>query len=92
MELVKTQKQIEFDAFVERLKTGIVSFAYTKKDDSIRAAKGTLCPEFIPDAPAQEVKKEYDHTQNYFDIDAENGLGGWRTFIKDNFIGMVPQS
>ena len=33
------------DAFRNKLKSGVVNFKYTKKDGSVREAKGTLNPE-----------------------------------------------
>ena len=89
MELVKSPKQIEFDAFVERLKKEVVRFCYTKKYGTTRVARGTLCPDFISEAGNHVDKKEYGHTQIYFDLDAENGLGDWRAFIIENFISDV---
>ena len=35
------------DAFRNKLKSGVVNFKYTKKDGSVREAKGTLNPEII---------------------------------------------
>lgn len=89
----KSEKEIEFESFIEKMKAGVVAFCYTKKDGSIRSARGTLKPDLLPPMEPGKEKKTYDHTQNYFDMDADEGKGAWRTFIKDQFIGFVnPQS
>jgi len=41
---------------MNRLHNGIVEFEYKKKDGSIRKAKGTLYPEFLPEKENEEIK------------------------------------
>ena len=69
----------------EKLRQGIVQFEYTKKDGSIRTAKGTLNLDLIkkfgaePKGTQTEIS---DAVIRYYDINAE----GWRSFIKENLL------
>ncbi len=86
IEMVQTEKEKAFQPFLDQLLAGKVEFQYKKKDGSIRDATGTLCADLIPDDKkvSGSEKKEFDHTQNYYDF----GANDWRTFIKDNLIGI----
>lgn len=68
----------------ETLKDGIVEFQYTKKDGSVRDAKGTrntgLLEHYGATPNGNGTEKEGVIT--YYDIDAN----GWRSFITENFI------
>lgn len=69
----------------EKLREGIVQFEYTKKDGSIRTAKGTLNLDLIkkfgaePKGTQTEIS---DAVIRYYDINSE----GWRSFIKENLV------
>ena len=75
--------------FRKRLSEGIVEFKYTKKDGTIREAKGTTNPDIISefveqiasDKPKREMKISESSTR-YFDIETK----GWRSFINENLI------
>lgn len=84
VEMLHTDAEKAWQPFIDKLMAGKVSFQYKKKDNSLRDANGTLCPELIPDIQKTSEKKQFDHTQNYYDIDAMD----WRCFIKGNFISI----
>ena len=74
------------------LSHGIVKFVYVKSDGSIRAARGTLHPELIPEDKrpkgireaqiAAGVRKPDYRTIAYFDLDKRD----WRAFSPAMFI------
>lgn len=67
----------------KKLLEGIVEFSYTKKDGSLRTAKGTLCMDNIPEE--QQPKATGTDTLEvfrYYDINS----GGWRSFKVDNLV------
>lgn len=80
---------MKFIDFRKKLENEVVSFKYTKKDGTIREAKGTTNPGII--------EKNYDHTYlpkgekdikysedvtRYFDVEKI----GWRSFQNKSFI------
>lgn len=68
-----------------RLRKGEVSFTYTKKDGTMRTAKGTTKMDMIPED--MHPKGGYDVPGNvcrYYDLNSE----GWRSFITDNLISI----
>ena len=68
----------------EKMQKGIVTFAFKKKDGTIRCAKGTLMAEhfnYIPTGP----KAERPGLTTYFDMDRNC----FRSFINANFLGYV---
>ena len=73
----------------ERLKSGVVTFSFWKKDGSIREAKGTLHPLLIPfeDRPTTNDKRPTTNygTIPFYDIDKK----AWRSFSVTHFIGFV---
>jgi len=65
---------------------GIVIFQFVKKDGTLRAARGTTCPELVPsdDTPkgarTPEQQAAYDRqTVAFYDIDKK----GWRSMRID---------
>ena len=74
--------------FRQWLSEGLVCFTYLKKDNSIRDARGTLCPLLIPDDKKPKGEKIINHkfeTINYYDINRSD----WRSFDIRLFIGYV---
>lgn len=72
------------DGLAEKMKNGIVTFAFKKKDGTIRCANGTLMVEYfnyIPSGPKVERKG----VTTYFDMDRDC----FRSFVTDNFLGYV---
>ena len=69
------------------MRKGVVEFSYTKKDGSIRIAKGTLNFEIMGEENTPKSGVEYDTetTTRYFDVDSE----GWRSFKNDNFLEIL---
>ena len=77
-----------FVRFRQWLSEGLVCFTYLKKDNSIRDARGTLCPLLIPDDKKPKGEKIINHkfeTINYYDINRSD----WRSFDIRLFIGYV---
>lgn len=64
------------------LRTGIVRFAYTKKDGTLRAALGTTVKDEIQENhwPKGNDNTYPDNVIRYYDLEAE----GWRSLIADN--------
>ena len=81
---------IDIKDFRKQLSEGIVEFKFTKKDGSIREARGTTNPDIISefvkpitsDKPKRDIKIS-DNSTRYFDIDSK----GWRSFVNENLIG-----
>ena len=69
------------------MRKGVVEFSYTKKDGSIRIAKGTLNFEIMGEenTPKSGVEYDIETTTRYFDVDSE----GWRSFKNDNFLEIL---
>lgn len=72
------------------LKVGEVKFKFTKKDGTIREARGTTCPDLLPkvepkegeeDKPKKVIKLSQNVTR-YYDLDKEQ----WRSFINESLI------
>lgn len=126
-------KSTSVEVLNEGLKKGVVTFEYTKKDGSVRTAKGTLNDELLPEKIPDRVtfdtdaidalmyakgintleeyakangleylgvvgtlpkfqyvfkKAEKSHNENqvsYYDVDKD----AFRSFVKDNFLGIV---
>ena len=70
-----------------QMRTGVVEFSYTKKDGSIRVAKGTLNFDIMSEEnqPKNVIDYNSDTTTRYFDINSN----GWRSFKNDNFIEII---
>lgn len=80
---------MKFEDFKKKLATEVVSFKYTKKDGTIREAKGTTNPSVIETnydskyLPKGEKDINYsENTTRYFDVDKL----GWRSFQNKSFI------
>jgi hypothetical protein len=76
------------------LASGVYRFSYFKKEGHIREARGTLCPDLIPEehhpkslSAARSVNSENSSSFSYYDLIA----GGWRSFCLDLFIGFVEE-
>lgn len=84
---IKTNNMTEFESFKKELSNRIVEFEYTKKDGTVRKAKGTTKSEVIPEnMQPKGVERNYSEDNiRYFDIDKE----GWRSFNKNNFVAFV---
>ena len=116
-------KSTSVEVLNEELKKGVVTFEYTKKDGTVRTAKGTLNDELLPEKLPDRVtfdtdaidalmyakangleymgvvgtlpkfqyvfkKAEKSHNENqvsYYDVDKD----AFRSFVKDNFLGIV---
>lgn len=96
----------DFDAFMERMRTGVACFYYLKKpakgkktSGGIRRAYGTLCPELCPpirDSARNAKWKKETGMHNYWDfLQAFNGSrnffdNGWRAFYENRWLGWLP--
>lgn len=74
---------------LDRLKNGIVHFAYSKADGIAREAFGTLDPKQLPPAPeakpgadAKPKKAPNPNVQSYYDL----GVKDWRAFSVANLL------
>ena len=82
----KTFKTTDLQEFNKMLHEGIVDFQFTKKDGTLRNAKGTLVAEHLPapkadsDAPA---RKTNENVLVYFDVEKQS----FRSFVKSSFVG-----
>lgn len=77
--------EISIDNFKEALRKGSVEFSYTKKDGSVRNAKGTLNvsvmgEENAPSGTGQNLGP--DNQVRYYDLNSK----GWRSFLSENLI------
>ena len=83
-------KKVSIEELRNMLKSGTVSFVYTKKDGSTREATGTTLLDIIPeDNHPKGTGKTNEDLVNYFDTDKQ----GWRSFHRDSFqhvTGFVP--
>ena len=66
---------------------GIVEFQYTKKDGSVRDAKGTLNESFIDECGGtpKGTGEAPTGTFPYWDVNS----GGWRSFKVENFVAII---
>ncbi len=73
---------------IVKLKLGVVSFSYRKKDGSVRKAKGTVNLEQVEGAklPNGKGAAAPEGVVNYWDL----GSNGWRRFNKEDFIEILP--
>ena len=53
-------KSTSVEALSEKLKEGIVEFEYTKKDGTVRKARGTMLPDYLPEPIPEEVSFEVE--------------------------------
>ena len=81
-----TIKKVTVTELREMLKKGTVTFQYTKKDGSVRTAKGTLKSDLITRKPDGGVcyPKEVGYTP-YFDVEKDS----FRVFAESKLIGVV---
>lgn len=84
---IKTDNMTEFENFKKELSNRVVEFEYTKKDGTVRKAKGTTKSDVIPEnMQPKGVERNYSEDNvRYYDIDKE----GWRSFNKNNFVSFV---
>ena len=54
----------ELDDFYDKLRTGIVTFNFIKKDGTSRKAVGTLNPALMPSASEQRAKYDALHNED----------------------------
>lgn len=81
-----TTKEHEIINLKSRLAEGEVEFEYTKKDGTVRTARGTTNFNIIPEKDFPKGNNPVaPETVRYYDLDSE----GWRSFIRDNFIRIV---
>ena len=67
----------------KKLLEGVVEFSYTKKDGSLRTAKGTLRMGNIPeDQHPNGNGTSVPGVLRYYDLNSE----GWRSFKEDNLV------
>lgn len=82
------KQNITIDEFKKMLHTSELSFSFTKKDGSIREARGTTNEEFLERenlykfSENSNSNKQSEHVVKYFDLDSN----GWRSFIFENLI------
>lgn len=82
------KQNITIDVFKKMLYTSELSFSFTKKDGSIREARGTTNEEFLERENLYKFSensnstKQSEHIVKYFDLDSN----GWRSFIFENLI------
>lgn len=80
----KNFKTTDLSVLNEMLHNGIVEFQFTKKDGTIRQAKGTLKSEHIPTtATSGSGRKASPNVQVYWDLEKN----AFRSFVKESFIG-----
>ena len=82
----KTFKTTSLEEFSKMLHEGIVDFQFTKKDGSVRNAKGTLLAEHLPAPKADsdcKPRKQNENVLVYFDMEK----GSFRSFVKSSFVG-----
>ena len=79
-----TFKTTNVEELKEMLKNEIVNFSFTKKDGTIRQAKGTLIAELLP-APKTDSKphKKNENIVVFFDLEKNE----FRSLRKETFIG-----
>jgi hypothetical protein len=82
-----TFRTTDLKEFQDLLHKEVVEFEFYKKDGSVRQAKGTLLPSYLPPVTGGSTggggRKGGDNTCVYYDLDKNN----FRCFIKDLFIG-----
>ena len=81
-----TFKTTELKEFNEMLHNGIVEFQFIKKDGTLRQAKGTLLPQYLPpksDSGEGSSRKPSDNVCVYFDMEKN----AFRSFVKTSFVG-----
>lgn len=81
-----TFKTTSLEEFKEMLHNGIVDFEFTKKDGTIRSAKGTLLENYLPSTKADSdstPRKKSDNVVVYFDVEKN----AFRSFVKESFLG-----
>jgi len=76
-----TTKEREIINLKSRLAEGEVEFEYTKKDGTIRKARGTLNTGMIPKAHLPKKRPTAPNNVRYWDLDVQ----GWRSFRPENF-------
>ena len=79
-------KTTSLEEFKEMLHNGIVDFEFTKKDGTIRSAKGTLLENYLPAPKADSdstPRKKNDNVVVYFDVEKN----AFRSFVKESFLG-----
>lgn len=74
--------QITHEAFDERIKLGELTFEYSKKDGSLRQAKGTTRLDLIPEGLHPKGGIKATKGTPYFDID----INEWRSISTDSLI------
>ena len=74
--------QITHEAFDERIKLGELKFEYSKKDGSLRQAKGTTRLDLIPEGLHPKGGIKATKGTPYFDID----INEWRSISTDSLI------
>ena len=70
-----------FETLVDRLRKGIVSFVYRKKDGTERHACGTLYG-IGHTIKGNKKHQQCKYTLAYYDVDCK----GWRSFVIDNLV------
>lgn len=79
-------KTTDLKEFNEMLHKGIVDFEFIKKDGTIRKAKGTLLPQYLPaksNSGEGSSRKPSDNVMVYFDLEKNS----FRSFVKESFVG-----
>lgn len=83
----------EIQAFKNKLNAGIVNFKFIKKDGSLRKARGTMNPAYLPPPPPKtqyntEKLRRVNRPANiivFFDLDND----GFRSFDSNRFDGYI---
>ena len=78
----------DIETLKEKLHEGEVNFEYTKKDGTIRKARGTLDMGMIPESQHPVFRPTAPDNVRYWDLDAQ----GWRSFRPENFLRIVEDS
>ena len=82
----KKFKTTDLTEFNNMLREGIVDFVFTKKDGTVRSAKGTLLAEHLPAPKADSdgtSRKPSENVMVYFDMEKKS----FRSFVKESFVG-----
>lgn len=73
--------EIDFDAFISDLNSGVVTFTYQKINGETREARGTLVQNLLPThhRTKSSSRKKNPNIICYYDLNSQ----GWRSFRKD---------
>ena len=82
-----SKKLKEVTKLKRMLKKGIVKFSYKRIDGTLRKARGTMNPDYLPetDKDSSSKRKENKDVVTYFDLSKDD----YRSFRKENFVEII---